>query len=228
MERLFRTIAKINSILLLLVLLGGGILIGGAIWSSNQWRSRGTIEVPTGEPTTKTKVLLHLDRVQNITGANAQMILLSAEEKSGTFASGGYGIETRNVLFLTGSDKKARWLFPKQSNLILSTEQLREEPKELRDKPTRALYFEYVTVDTNSDGKLSSQDLSSIGLSSPDGLGFAEVLTGVTRVLSHELLDSQQLSVVYQSGNTVRHAIFSVLTMKKDKDQEVISLPDGL
>ncbi|MDT4289011.1 hypothetical protein RO575_05550 [Methylomonas sp. MO1] len=230
MERLFRVLEKINSILLLLVFVGVGILVGGvSLFNNDLQQNRGTIKVPSGESASRDKILLRLDRVQNIIGANAQMVSLTAERESGGFSSGGYNSsETRNILFLMGSDKTARWLFPKQSNVVLTTEQLREEFKDARDNPTRALYFEYVTLDTNADGKLSSKDLSSIGISNPQGLAFIEMLTGVSRVLSHQLLDSQRLSIVYQSGNVVRHAIISIVTMKIDKDQELIRLPDEL
>ena len=88
--------------------------------TSSQWQRRGAIEVAGGDTLTQTPVFLHLEAIQNITGANAQMMLLSAREKSGKFSSGsGYSSETRNVLFLTGTEKSARWLFPKQNNVVL-------------------------------------------------------------------------------------------------------------
>ncbi len=228
MERLFQNIAKINSVLLLLILIGAGISIAWVTWSSTQWQRRGAIEVPTGDATSKEKVLLNFERVQDIVGANTQMMLLSAEEKSGKISSGGYGSETRNVLFLSGVEKKARWLFSKQNNLILVAEQLQKETEGSKKEPTQALYFEYVTTDTNGDGKLSAQDQAIIGLSKPNGLGFVTILSNVTRVLSHEILDSQKLSVVYQSGTKVRHARFSILSMKLEADQEITNVPEGI
>ncbi len=229
MERIFIIIGRINSVLLLLILLGAGISIALMSWSSSQWQRRGAIEVPAGESASEAQVLLRFERIENITGANTQMMLLSAQAKSEKFSSGsGYGSETRNVLFLIGNEKTARWLFPKQNNLILVTAQLREKSKNPKDNPTKALYFEYVQGDTNGDGKLSAQDHSSVALSKPDGLGFVEVLHGVSRVLSYEMIDSQYLSVVYQTGKTVRHARLSVLSLAKETDQEVVNVPDEL
>jgi len=226
MERLFVIIGRINSVLLLLVLIGAGISIFLLSWSSNRWQDRGAIEVPGNASTSKPPVLLRFGRIENITGANTQMMLLSAERTSEGFSSGGYGSETRNVLFLTGNEKTARWLFPKQSNLILVTAQLREVSKDHKDNPTNALYFEYVTEDTNGDGKLSAQDHSHVALSKSDGLGFVEVLQGVSRVLSYEMLGDKHLSVVYQTGKTVRHAKFSVLSFTKEIDQEIVNIPN--
>lgn len=229
MERLFIIIGRINNVLLLLVLLGAGFSIVWMSWSSNQWQRRGAIEVPTGDHASKAQVLLRFERIENIKGANTQMMLLSARSESVKFSSGSsYGSEIRNVLFLTGTEKTARWLFPKQNNLILVTAQLCEELKDSKDTPTKALYFEYVKDDTDGDGKLSNQDNSSVALSKPDGSGFVEVLHGVSRVLSYEMIGSQYLSVVYQAGKTVRHAKFSVLSLTKETDQEIVNVPDEL
>lgn len=227
MKRLFIIIGRINSVFLLLVLLGAGFSIAWMSWSSNQWQRRGAIDVPAGESSTKARVLLRFERIENITGANTQMMLLSAQVKSEKFSSSsGYESEIRNVLFLAGSEKSARWLFPKQNNLILVAAQLREESKDSKGNPTKALYFEYVKDDTNGDDKLSSQDHSSVALSKPDGSGFVEVLQGVSRVLSYEMMGSQDLSVVYQTGKTVKHAKFSLLSLAKESDQEIINVPE--
>ena len=229
MERLFIIIGRINSILLLLVLLGASLSIAWVTFSDKQWQRRGAIEVPAGKSASKEQVLLSFERIEIITGASTQMMQLSAKSESAKFSSGGgYRSETRNVLFLTGHEKIARWLFPKQNNLIFVAAQLREESKNSRENPTQALYFEYVKNDSNGDGKLSIQDLSSIALTKPDGTGFVEVLNGVSRVLSYEMLGSQYLVVVYQTGKVVRYAKFSVLTFTKESDQEIVSVPDEL
>lgn len=227
MERLFVIIGRINSVLLLVALLGVGLSVAWMSWSSNQWQQRGAIEVPAGDLSAKGPVLLQFERIEDVAGANTQLILLSARVDSAKFSSGsGYGSETRNVLFLTGNEKKARWLFTKQNNLILVTAQLREESKDPKENPTKALYFEYVKEDTDKDGKLSSQDHSNIALSKPDGSGFVEVLHDVSRVLSHEMIDSQSISVVYQIDKAVRHAKFSVPSFEMKTDKEIISVPD--
>lgn len=228
MERLFSLIAKINSLLLLVVLLAGGISIAWFLWSNSQWQRRGAIEVPADDSSSSKRVFLRFERIQKVTGSNTRMLLLSAEGRSGKLYSGGYGSETRNVLFLTGAAKKARWLFPSQSNLILVTDQLREDKEKEHKAPTKALYFEFVTKDTNGDGKITSQDRSTVGLAKPDGTGFVEVLKEVTRVLSHELLDDKILSIVFQSGQTIRHATFSLSSLAMVSEAEVVNVPTGL
>lgn len=226
MERLFVIIGRINSVLLLLVLIGAGISIALISLPIFQRQYQGAIEVSAGE--SKRPISLRFERIENVTGANTQMMLLSVQDDSGKFSSGGYGSEIRNVLFLTGNEKTARWLFPKQNNLIRVSVQLREDSNDARDNPTKALYFEYVTEDSNGDGKLSVQDYSSVALSKPDGLGLVEVLHGVSRVLSYRMLDSRNLSVVYQRGKVVRHAKFSTVSLEKETDQVIVNVPEEL
>lgn len=228
MERLFIIIGKINSILLLLVLIGAA---GTIIWlniESGQSRRRGQIEVPEAEAGGKKQILLNFEKVENITGGNAQMMRLTTQEKSAKFSSGGYGNETRNVLFLTGTEKVARWLFKDHKNLILVTSQLQTNLGCSSESPTRALYFEFVTKDTNGDGSLSATDHSNIGLTKPDGTGFVEILHDVSRVLSYEMLDQKLLSIVYQKGAVVRHAKIEVGTLKLETDQDVVNVPNDL
>ncbi len=230
MERIFVIIGRINSVLLLVALLGASalIFIGWMSWSGSPWQRRGAIEVPAAQDEKASPVFLQFGRVKNIPGANTQMMELTTEDKSGKFSSGGYANEIRNVLFLTGNEKKARWLFPTHSNLILAAAQLREDSGDsrIRERPISALYFEYVTSDTNGDKKLSPQDLSKVALAKPDGTDFVEVLDGVARVLSYEMLDSHRLTVIYQKGKSVHHARFSVITMTKELDHEIVSVPD--
>ena len=83
----------------------------------------------------------------------------------------------------------------------------------LQDRPAKALYFEYVTDDTNGDGKLTSADKSSVSLARPDGSGVTEVLHGVDRVLSYDLNADNSVSVLYQTASTLHNAKFAAILM---------------
>lgn len=224
MDRLFTIIGRINSVLLLVVLLGAGVAVGWMTAASNRWERRGAVEVPEANSSMKPSVMLSFDRLENVTGANAQMLRLTTRERSSKFSSGGGGSETRNVLFLTGTAKTARWLFKDHKNIILNLSQLHADP----EQATKALYFEYVTDDTNGDNQLSSEDHSNVALTTPDGTGFTEVLHNVDRIFSFDVLDQVHLSVVYQKGATVRHARYLLTTLKLEIDQEIITVPSKL
>jgi len=78
------------------------------------------------------------------------------------------------------------------------------------------------------DGNLSAKDHSNVGVTNPDGTGFMELLHNVNRVLSYSMLDQEYLSVVYQRGTVVKHAKYSVTSMKLESDQEIVNVPDLL
>jgi hypothetical protein len=107
----------------------------------------------------------------------------------------------------------------------MTSEQVHEASALSEERPTKVLYFEYVSVDGNKDGRLSTDDHLSVGLSKPDGNGFLEVLHDVSRVFSYAMLDQQHLSIVYQTGKVVKHAKVSVPAMKLESDQEIINVP---
>lgn len=228
MERLFTIIGRINTLLFLLVLLGAATFIAWTIFDSNQSNRRGAIEIADSESGTEKTILLSFGRVENVAGADTQMLPLSSRAKTGKLSSGGYGGETRNVLFLNGSEKAAHWLFKDHKNLILVSDQLHEEGTKTKETPAKALYFEYISDDTNEDGRFSTEDHSNIGLTKPNGTEFAMVLQDVSRVFSFQMLDPQHLSVVYQKGTAVKHAKLSVATMKLISDQELVNVPSTL
>ena len=118
MKRLFVIIGRINSILFLIILLGAGVSIALMMSESNRWQRRGAVEVPDGKSGSKKPILVSFEKIENITGANVQMLQLTTKEKSEKFSSGGHATETRNVLFLAGTEKAARWLFKDHNNLL--------------------------------------------------------------------------------------------------------------
>lgn len=226
MDRLFNVIKRINSILLLLILLAAGLSFARAMWPERTWESRD--EIPIATEGSAEPVMLRFESVESIAGAHTQMIDLSARKKADQFSPYGSGGETRNMLFLTGDDKAASWLFPHQRNVILVTLQLSEDSRGAKEKLTRALYVEYVTDDSDHDGKLTSRDLFNVALTRPDGSARADILQGVSRTFTRQMLDGERLSLVYQKGASVRHAVFAVDAMQLEKDQEIASVPAGM
>lgn len=226
MERFFAILGRINSLLFLAALIGAATSVAWMTLETNRWRHRGSVEVAESDSGGQKPILLSFERLENISGSDTQMMRLTAQ--SAKFSSGGYGHEIRNIVFLRETDNVAKWLFKDHKNLILASVQLHEESSNSKDQPTKALYFEYVTLDTNNDGKLSSDDHSNIGLTKPDGTDFLELLHDLTRVFSFRMLDRQHLSIVYQKGTAVKHAKFSLDTMKVVADQEIVNVPSTL
>jgi len=61
MDRLFAVIARINSVLFLIALLGICGLIAYWTWSAGQFKTRGQIEVGAANPKTKSTILLEME-----------------------------------------------------------------------------------------------------------------------------------------------------------------------
>jgi hypothetical protein len=228
MDRLFTIIQRINSVLLLLVLLGAAGFLIFISTESMKWQRHGAVEVAQTGAEEKKPILVSFDRVEEIAGSNTQLLKLTTQEKGGKFSSGGYGAETRNVLFLNGDEKTARWLFKDHKSLFLTVAQLHEQSSNKEDAPTKALYFEYVSNDTDGDGNLSSADHSNVGLAKPDGTGFTQIVSDVNRVFSYDLIGSNLLSVVFQKAGKIRHLKISTPDFKIISNQEIIDVPKML
>lgn len=224
---MFNVIGKISSVLLFLILI---VVIGVVSWSffgGKQSPRRGEVGAVTMEEGKEKKMFLEFRQLENINGADTQMMKLTA--KGDSFKSySGYGSDALNVLFLKGSEKQAYWLFKEHKNHILVISQLSQDADESNKSPTSALYFEYIAKDTNADGKLTNQDYSSIGISKSDGTGFVDILHDISQVYSYQMRDQDKLSIVYQKETSIRHAKFSVSTMKLESDQEVMKIPSDI
>jgi hypothetical protein len=236
MDRFFSVLTRVNSVLLFLLLAGGGVtavgLFGASLFFGRDANRRGEVVVQATETDTGQGLAhLRLGQFEVIAGANAQMMRLLARSEGGKFLSGGYDSDARNILFLAGEGKRAQWLIPKHANLITQVAQISEGNKFDRhnqSKPTRALYFEYVVEDTDGDGRLTRNDLSVVALARPDGSGMVEILKRLSQVLAYEWVGENQLGIVYQAGKEVRYDRYSLETFARVSEQLVLEVPERL
>ena len=235
MDNFFTFINHINSILFLLVLIAAAVTLVWSGLNKQTWRPRGVVQVAAEAGAAP--VLLSLSHVERIHGSGMQMARLVAREKTGKFTSTYYRADiAMNILFISDVDQPARWLFQGHGNRILAAEQLGESSADsgssaIKGK-TLLLYFEYIATGKNArhdradaDQQLGPVEYSNIGLSKPDGSGFTEVLDKVSSVLSYELNEQGQLSIIYQQAAMVRHARIAVDQMKLLSDTDVTQLP---
>jgi hypothetical protein len=227
MDKFFNIIGKISSVLFFIVLLGIVGVISWSFFAAKQSLVRGQVGVVRMEEGKEKKILLELKQMENIKGADTQMMRLTSKGDSLKSYS-GYGSEALNVLFLKGAEKQAYWLFKDHKNHILAISQLRPGSDESKDASTSALYFEYIAKDSNADGKLTNQDYSIVGIAKPDGTEFVDILHDISQVYSYQMRDQDNLSIVYQKEASIRHAKFKISTMKLESDQEVMKMPSDI
>lgn len=228
MNTFFTYIRRINSLLLFGGLVAVTLLL---IWGIGSGLERNNRDVVTtvNQAGSAEKLHFHLDEIRDVPGTNTQMLKLTASKTKSGLAYSGYERDTRNILFLSGDDKAARWLFPDQNHVIHTAAQLQAQDEDKKtadaDKVTAALYYLYSDKDTNSDGEITKDDKASLGLSKADGEGFTAVLAGIDWMYSVSLTGNHSISILYRIGKSLRHARYSVETLTREFDREVTAIP---
>ena len=229
MKTFFAFISKLNSLFLFSFFASMLLLVALVVWSAFKDQRKDVVAVSNASGS-KVEMHFRLEEFKEIPGANAQILKLTATSVKPGFTYSDYKRDTRNILFLAGDERKARWLFPHQNNVIHTNGQLHSkvetENASSRESPTKALYIKYSDKDTNGDGEISEDDEVSLGLSKPDGEEFATVLTGIDQLYSVSILGDQSISVLYRTGKMFRHALYSVATLAQVSDQEIVAIPD--
>lgn len=225
METFFTRVAKTKRVLFLATLVTGAVVLLWQLTSMVIRHTRSGADLTATNAQTEAKNHLQFGGLEDITGADTQMVTLHLQQSAGSSFSGkGYGGQTRNVLFLTGADKAVRWLFKDAGQLVLVASQL-SDTETPDPKKAVALYFEVVANDTDKDSKLTTDDLLTIVLTRPNGAGMTEVLHGVSRVLSYKMLGSRFLSIVYQEQNALKHAKIDVNHLTITSNQTLVEAP---
>lgn len=230
MDRFFKIIRRVNSILFLLVLLGLGACSAWYAWTLYGWYQRhdpdalAAASEEAEEEQTSTPDFLTLGDAETVTGTDLQMFRLTVEARRHLRR----GEEIRNILFLPAGAQQGRWLFPNQDNLILEADQIRPWRSDDVAAPTTALYFQFVPGDPEGKTGPSQYDLFTVALTRNDGAGMVEVLREVEEVLSYEQLDSGILTIVYRDLAELRRARIALDTFATVSDAPVATIPDRL
>lgn len=226
MNTFFTYIRRINSLLLFGGLTMFTLLVLWGIGSSVEQRNRDV--VATAKTSNAGEELrFRLEEAKDIHGTDTQMLRLTASKAQSGIAYSGYERDARNILFLSGDDKAARWLFPNQDNVIHTAAQLlaptEDEPS--KGNTALALYFVYSDQDTSGDGEITKDDRSKLALAKANGEGFANVLSGIDHVYSVSLAGERSISILYRVGKSLRHARYAVATLGREFDREVVGIP---
>lgn len=222
MNRFFAFIKRINTLLLILLLLFLAFALS-KLWENYAGRRNGrTIAVVDSGNAEQKTVRMRLGRVERVSGQPVQLVYLLVEGDSRGFYSGSKAEDRRNVLFVP-LEGKGRWLFPQHQQLLLNSEQLR-----LEEQPTQALLFSVINRDSDGDGRLSDEDKQDIVLCQPDGSGQVTALKEIDHLLSNELLSASKLSLLYQQNHALHQAIFALPSLKLQSEQRISSWPEKL
>lgn len=233
MKTFFAFIKQINSLFLFGILTSIILLVAYGTWSvikeQNKAAHPKAVLSASDASGSKVELRFRIADAKDIPGTNTQMLKLVANKTKAGLLYDDYESDARNMLFLTGDESNARWLFRHQNNVIRTVGQLHVEVEGENPagkvNPTKALYFLYSDKDTSGDGEITMYDRANLGLAKANGEGFVTVLTGIDRLYSASMLGDQTISVLYQTGKVIRQALYSVATLAKVSDREIAAIP---
>lgn len=228
-SKFFRWIGRLNSILfLLLIVLSIGFVIFG-IFQSKKWNDRDIVKVTDEKGLKNTDEELKLSDITNVCGKDIQYVELRSRATDRGLSSGGYGQRIRNLIFFVGKEMDSHWLFDNNRYLIEKVVQLKKKADGCENKETTAIYYEVIKEDSNKDGKLDSDDLVSVAITTPDGLNYKELDTGLTSVLDHDVdAEASVLTILSQHKNTLSMKKYSLKTGEKISEKELSKISKEL
>ena len=212
-NRFFLWVARINSLLFLALLASSLVLVVFFFLENRGLENRNRVEVTDKNKNTEMLTDLHLGDIEKLCGTDIQYVKLTASGKSASFASDDYAYQTRNVIFFTGEDIKARWLFDANSNFIQTMDVIGSDRRECQHSRPVAIYYQVIRNDSNGDGSLDTHDRTTVALSKVDGSDYREIAPGLSSVMDHEInSQATELTLLFQKGDSVMVAKYSIET----------------
>jgi hypothetical protein len=225
LDRFFTIVTRTISLLLLLALLAGVVAVAYVWWSSSPEARRGAVKVEDKTAQSGKPVVLSFSEPVKVNKADTEILQLTMDNVAGQF-SYGRASKTRNLLFVSGADKPARWLFADHRNVVWEIKQLHEDAELHDDKPaTLALYVEFAAYEPGGSGNNAAPETLDVGLTRPDGSGFTRVLKGVKKVLSHRIVDGRRMRVLFQRDTSVWQANLSLDDFTVTGERQIAKLP---
>lgn len=226
-NKFFITVNRINSIIFLLILIGGFILTTMGFFSVNEWDRKRSVEVTNSEGNLeKVEEDYRLGTLEEFTGHDVQYVTLNSKEPDRSFSSGyGGASQVRNVLFFKGENLEYNWLYKEHTNLILCVCKLRAENEYSNKEKVVGLYINAVKKDTNGDGLLSNKDRSTIALLNIDGTGYKEVEQNIDQIIDTDVTnDGKHLIFMVQVGNQVIVKKYSLASLTKLSERVITDI----
>lgn len=155
------------------------------------------LKTATASPASDTPVL---SGFQPLPGTPYLMATVSTNQgKSEGLASFDHyksGGQTRNIVFLESGSLISQRLFDRNTYVIVRTDQYTQKIN--GQSVVRWLVHQVIKADTNQDGQLNHNDLMTLGVSSPSGKDYVEVLADVVQVFGQEMVAPGKLIAIYQ------------------------------
>lgn len=224
-NKLFRLIWRFNGII---ILVAGVLAIGVLLLVTKELYKDVTSEravdnmVNVADNLESTETFA-LSSIVSIKGQSTLMVPLYSDQffDHSYYSKSTYA--TRNYLFIESQPSTQRWLFEHNDYLIERAEILRLNENET-NQPSVGILYQVIKSDTDEDDRLSSNDLSTIAITKPDGTHYYEVINDVERLIDHHLISDDELLIIYQKAGLLYLARFQLSSGKITENSHIPTL----
>jgi hypothetical protein len=138
--------------------------------------------------------------------------------------SGSYSEESsavQNYLFYDPSTAASYWLFSDSATLVASAKELPSRAYTEDRVPVVAFVYEQISRDTDSDRRLTNNDLKTIAVSDGTGKRFTPVLRNVTTLHAAELVNGDAIVIIHETAAKMRAVTIDLATLRIIRDTAV-------
>lgn len=216
MDRFFKTIQRINSLLPLLAIL---FVLAWLCWVILQDHSKLKAAVQAPKVSGQAQQYYFLNQSQYLEKNGIWIFHLDVSEKNTWDYETGLH-QTHNLLLIPDNQESAHWLFKNQNQLIQKVETFSNNENLL----AKALYIESQPISEKEAADADQENLT-IYLAKLNGDKPVMVLSHVDKVIGHNLKDDV-LQIIYQQGSSVMRAQISIDDFKVRSNREVAKMTD--
>ncbi len=207
----FKSVWRFNGLVIALAgILSVGVLIFITYKLFNDvTRERNTSNIVNLEEDTEIKESWNLGQLSKLNDGKTLIIPLHSNQSFNRSYFSKSSNSTRNYLFIDTETLQEKWLFDHTDYLIERSDWLKRDDYNAED-PVIAILYQLVKLDSDSDNRLSADDLSIIAIASPDGSNYKELINEVELIVDHTLLSKKELFLIYQKDNISYSAIIDL------------------
>lgn len=223
MDRFFLFVSRTNSVILLVLLIGAGLILGMNLWSTTA-RQPLLVKASASDE----DVRLRLEEAERVGGTETYYAVLVSDADTKFISSGSYGRVGRNILFIQSRAGSASWLFPANAQILRKIAPFPATSDTETSPPPQALYMEVVSADTDGDGGMGLGDAIDVAFTKPDGTRFTKALSGVSRVLAFDTAKDGEMAIIYQTGTELWQGRISLDDFKLLSRQRIAEVLESL
>jgi hypothetical protein len=213
-RKFFRVIWRINSLLILMA--AGTVIfaIGTLLLEELGVRTRARrAEDGVAVSGSNTKSELVLGRASIVPGTQVMRAELQRPQ-SGVKFSGGYGSETRNLLFIEPGQRVAHWLLPDNEHIVADSSDISDQ----KDSCEKRVIVTAVLVKPASQSPEGG--VGRLLLFDPPGKKIVEVADHV-RTIQVANIGQRELNVLYERERRLFLSVFDPQSISKIREQEI-------